>query len=201
MLAVIKANAYGHGLVEVAGILEEADAFGVARFDEAVQLRAAGIRKRLVVLGGVLTAEEWRGAGQLHLDLVVHSPAQVDLMEATPLGSPLSCWLKVDTGMGRLGIDPATLPEILGRLAACVSVGSVILMTHLASADDASNPATRAQLKSFSHLLTYWRGDVSVANSAGILQWPDILVSGVGLPYGGNIGCGLESCSLGLPPP
>jgi alanine racemase len=186
VLAVIKANAYGHGLVQVARVLEDADAFAVARIEEAVQLREAGIRKRLVVLGGCITAAEVRTAAELSLDVVAHSDQQVDLLEAAVVRVPMACWLKVDTGMGRLGIDPATCHRVVRRLRGTAAVSSLTLMTHLACADDHSDPETTEQLQAFSVLLGDWDGDVSIANSAAILQWPDTLRSGGVLRYSGS---------------
>lgn len=186
VLAVIKANAYGHGLVQVARILEDAEAFAVARIEEAVQLREAGVRKRVVILGGCLTAQEVQIASQLALDVVVHSAHHVALLEATAVESPIACWLKVDTGMGRLGIDPTAFPGLLRRLRATPAVRSLTLMTHLGCADDRTDPETTEQLQAFSALLDNWEGDVSVANSAAILQWPDTLRSGGVLRYSGS---------------
>ncbi|MBN8280851.1 MAG: alanine racemase [Gammaproteobacteria bacterium] len=175
VLAVIKANAYGHGLIQVARILADAEAFAVARLEEAIQLREAGIRQRLVILGGCISATELATAVSLDLDLVVHTPGQVDLLEAARPGGSVGCWLKVDTGMARLGIAPAVFPAILGRLRAAPAVRSVTVMTHLASADDHTDPETTEQLQAFSGLLGDWSGDLSVANSASILQWPETL--------------------------
>lgn len=186
VLAVIKANAYGHGLVEVARILDDAEAFAVARIEEAVQLREAGIRQRLVILGGCLTPEELRVASGLELDVVVHSAQQVGLLQTTTLPASLACWLKVDTGMGRLGIVPADCAATVTRLRSVAAVRSLTLMTHLASADDHTDPETTEQLQAFSGLLGDWSGDVSVANSAAILQWPDTLRSGGVLRFKGR---------------
>lgn len=186
VLAVIKANAYGHGLVEVAGILDDADAFAVARIEEAAQLRAAGIDKRLVVFGGCLTMEEFREASGLKLDVVVHSMEQVALLETAGAGVALDCWLKVDTGMARLGIGMAEAPAALDRLGRARAVRSTVLMTHLACADDPDDPQTSGQLSRFDGLLGSWNGDVSVANSAAILKWPDAVRSGGMLHYRGR---------------
>jgi len=186
VLAVIKANAYGHGLIQVAQILEEADAFAVARLEEAVQLREAGIRKRAVVLGGCLTAEELQVASDLRLDVVVHSVGQAELLAGARLRAALACWLKVDTGMGRLGVEPAAVPGLLDRLGAAPTVSSLTLMTHLACADDHSDPATVEQLQEFGSVLGAWDGDVSLANSAAILQWPDTVRSGGLLRFPGK---------------
>jgi alanine racemase len=186
VLAVIKANAYGHGLVHVARILADADAFAVARLDEALQLREAGIAQRIVVLSGFATPAELRTAADFALDAVVHTLEQVALLEATALPEPVACWLKVDSGMGRLGVAPAQLPGALARLQGCRAVRSVVLMTHLACADDRSDPATEEQLRAFGEAIGDWPGDVSIANSAGILQWPEALRPSPGLRYGGR---------------
>lgn len=187
VLAVIKANAYGHGLVPVARILDGADAFAVARLEEAAQLREAGIGKRIVVLGGFSTAEEARTAADFELDVVVHSEHQIAMLEAALLPSAIHCWLKLDTGMGRLGIDPATGRTAIDRLQGCPPVRGITLMTHLGCADDRSDPATEAQLRSFGDLIGDWPGDVSIANSAAILQWPESLaLSGALLRSGAN---------------
>ena len=186
ILAVIKANAYGHGLIQVARILEDVEAFAVARLEEAVQLRAAGIRQRLVILGGCLTAEELRAASDLELNVVVHSEQQAALLEAAGAVAPIACWLKVDTGMGRLGVEPRAVAGLLTRLRGAPAVGSVVLMTHLASADDGSGPATPEQLQIFAEVLGDWGGDISIANSAAILQWPATLRSGGLLRYTGR---------------
>lgn len=173
ILAVIKANAYGHGLVPVARMLAGADGFAVARIEEALQLREAGLDQRIVVLGGFLTPGELGVAASQRLDMVVHSIAQVAMLEALPRTGALDLWLKVDTGMGRLGIEPAQADDAIHRLHRVIAGrGSLRLMTHLASADDPANPATGEQLDRFDRLARGWRGDISIANSAGILQWP-----------------------------
>jgi alanine racemase len=186
VLAVIKANAYGHGLIQVARILDSADAFAVARLEEAVQLREAGIRKRLVILGGCTTAEELRTAADLGIDVVVHAPEQLALLENPGVATPVWCWLKLDTGMARLGLPVSAAAAAISRLRQCRSVSGTTLMTHLASADDRDDPATLAQMASFAALLTDWHGDVSLANSAAILQWPDTLRNTGTLRYTGR---------------
>jgi alanine racemase len=100
--------------------------------------------------------------------------------------TPLDCWLKVDTGMGRLGIEPDQCGAAVQRLKSAAAVRSLTLMTHLGCADDHSDPETPEQLQAFSALLTGWPGDVSIANSAAILQWPDTLSSGGALRYSGR---------------
>lgn len=179
VLAVIKANAYGHGLLSIARILADTDVdgFAVARLDEALQLRAAGIRQRIVVLGGCSTVAELRAAADAALDIVVHSGSQVPLLLAARLSSPVWCWLKVETGMGRLGLDPGGIHAIRQGLLDCPAVRGVTMMTHFGCADDRSDPLTAQQFRVFTDSLGDWAGDVSVANSATILQWPEIVAS------------------------
>lgn len=172
VLAVIKADAYGHGISAVARVLDGADAFAVARLEEAVQLREAGISRRIVVLGGFVGNEELLEAAHHGLDVVVHDLEQVRVLEAVPAG--IDVWLKIDTGMGRLGIAAAALPEILATLRARPTPSAVRLMTHLAAADDPASGQTAAQLAVFEAAIREatglgWAGDASVANSAGIL--------------------------------
>lgn len=172
VLAVIKADAYGHGLVAVARALGDADAFAVARLEEAVQLREAGISRRIVVLGGFIGNEELLEAIHHGLEVVIHDLEQVRVLEAAPSGS--DAWLKIDTGMGRLGIAPAVLPEVLARLRSRPAKTAVRLMTHLAAADDPASEQTAGQLAAFEAATREasglgWAGDVSMANSAGIL--------------------------------
>lgn len=186
VLAVIKANAYGHGLLELAGMLDDADAFAVARVEEAVQLRDAGIGKRLVVLGGFLDRDELDCAIRLDLDTVVHSLVQVELLEARSGALP-AAWLKMDSGMGRLGLAPDEVPEALARLRALPGLPGVpVAMTHLACADEAEDATTLEQLRLFGRLIGRWDGDVSMANSAAILQWPRSLRPGQDCQWSGD---------------
>lgn len=173
VLAVVKADAYGHGLVAVARVLDGADGFAVARLEEALQLREAGVGGRIVVLGGCVAADEAAEARRHGLDLVVHTLGQVALLETLPALAPMDLWLKVDTGMGRLGIEPAAVAPAHRRLQRWLAGrGTLRLMTHLASADVVDDAATAAQLAQFAALARDWSGEVSVANSAGILRWP-----------------------------
>lgn len=192
ILAVIKANAYGHGLLEIAGMLASADALAVSRIDEGIRLREANIRQPIVVLSGCTDRQGLELSIQHELQLVVHSNLQVELIEALPRSalrddSRLSIWLKIDTGMGRLGISPATASAIVDRLRTCSSVADDLrLMTHLACADDLTDTTTVDQLRRFADAATDWEGDISVANSAGILGWPQATRRGPELQYKGD---------------
>jgi alanine racemase len=187
VLAVIKSNGYGHGLLEIAEILADADGFGVARLEAAAQLRKAGISKPVVVLGGVIDRAELEAALQLRVDVVVHAPEHVDLIENLQRGAELGVWLKIDTGMGRLGVDPVLLPVLVNRLQACPAVRVPLrLMTHLAGADCPGDPATAEQIRCFGRAIGTWTGDVSIANSAGIVAWPESLAPSDQLRYRGD---------------
>lgn len=169
ILPVIKADAYGHGLVPVAKTLQdEVPAFAVATVEEAVELRDAGIGIDLLVLEGATTRAATERAGSHGLVLMVHAESQVDMLP----NSGASAWVKVDTGMHRLGIDPATLGDVVGRLQAG-GVDVRAICTHLACADELDNNVTREQMTTFSECTAGLGLPLSIANSAGILAWPE----------------------------
>ncbi|MBI3776383.1 MAG: alanine racemase, partial [Gammaproteobacteria bacterium] len=173
--AMVKANAYGHGIVRVARALDGADAFGVASIDEALELRSAGISQRIVLVEGVFEAAELALVQQERLDIVVHHEAQLHLLQHAALDSsaPIQVWIKLDTGMHRLGFAPAQLPDALRRLAACSGIApDPILMTHLASADERNSSVTTQQVACFEQFTHAHVSARSMANSAGILAWP-----------------------------
>ena len=173
VMAVIKANAYGHGLVAVARALEEtADAFAVARVDEGLMLRAAGINTAHSTSRGVFDREQLDAAAGAHFELVVHTSEQIELLRDAPAGVRFKVWLNLDSGMNRLGFkEPAfgAAHAALGALAAWRP--PVNLFTHLASADDPELPCdgrTTVPLRC-RHALS--SGERSIANSAGMLSF------------------------------
>ena len=174
MLAVIKANAYGHGLVTVAEALAAADAFAVARLEEAVALREAGCRARIVLLEGVTDADELEASARHALEPFVHQQWQIALLEAWRGPQTLRVWLKIDSGMHRLGFAPADVPAAVARLAACRCVAKPIaLASHLADAERTGHPDTRAQIEQFAAATAGLAGERSIANSAGLIAWPE----------------------------
>jgi alanine racemase len=174
VIAVIKANAYGHGLVAAAEALAEADAFAVARVEEALALRKAGCRARIVLLEGFRDADELESAAQHSLEPFVHQAWQVAQLEAWRGPRRLRAWLKIDTGMHRLGFAPSEAPAAVARLAACGAVaGPVALATHLADAERTEGADTPAQLAAFAAATAGLAGERSVANSAGLIAWPE----------------------------
>ncbi|MDH4312835.1 MAG: alanine racemase [Gammaproteobacteria bacterium] len=173
VMAVIKANAYGHGLVPAAKALVEADGFAVARFGEALALRAAGLTNRILLLEGVFSAEQLAAAAQARFELMVHSFEQLELLDALAGDARVTAWIKVDSGMNRLGFRLDEFGAAYERMRRNVHVrAEPTLVTHLASADDRRNPQTRHQLDAFASATSGLAGARSIANSAGILAWP-----------------------------
>ncbi len=201
VMAVIKADAYGHGIERAARALADADAFGVSCLEEARQLRDAGVRGPITLLEGPFAPGELQEISRLELDVVVHSPAQLEMLEGAALESPVGAWLKVDSGMHRLGFDPALVPKAWQRLSDCAAIrGPTRLMTHLARAATPDDPLTTLQLDRFAAACIGLPGERSIANSAAILTCPashadwvrpgmmlygvSPLVSGVGADHG-----------------
>ncbi|MFT5351297.1 MAG: alanine racemase, partial [Gammaproteobacteria bacterium] len=174
VMAVVKADAYGHGLERVALTLSDADAFGVACLEEAEQLREANIKQTIVLLEGPYCASELKQIESLGLDIVVHDVSQVALLEQASINSPLKVWLKVDSGMHRLGFEPADLPSMWQRLQACPAVlNDFILMTHLATANEANSPMVQTQMQDFGRACAGYSAERSIANSAAIVASAD----------------------------
>jgi alanine racemase len=173
VIAAVKANAYGHGLVPAARALAGADAFGVARIEEALALRAASIAHPIVVLEGVFFASQLDVAAANDLQLVVHSFEQIAMLEQHAGTHRFAVWLKVDTGMNRLGFRAEEVEAAHSRLQACAAVGTLRLLTHLACAENAGGLETKLQLDRFRVLSGPLRLERSIANSAGVIAWPD----------------------------
>jgi alanine racemase len=197
VMAVIKANAYGHGLVAVARALESTDAFAVARVDEGMTLRLAGIKTPTVLLEGVFDREQLDAAAAADFELVVHTPEQIDLLRAAAPGVSFKVWLKLDSGMNRLGFKGAAFGAAHAALSALGSVRSPVnLFTHLSSADEPELSTTADQLARFAAATRSLPGERSIANSAGMLSYseaqadwvrPGLLLYGVS-PNAGAIG-------------
>jgi alanine racemase len=174
VMAVIKANAYGHGIVPTAVALADADGFAVARLEEGIALREAGLQHRVLLLEGVFGADQLRQAAGHDFEIMVHDPEQLDLLEAHRDDRPFRVWFKVDTGMNRLGFKPPQVASALARLRACAAVAwPMTLVTHLACAEEPDDTATRAQLALFGQLLEGMPGARSIANSAGLIGYEE----------------------------
>lgn len=170
VMAVVKANAYGHGLLSTALALDAADAFGVARLEEGVALREGGVAQPIVLLEGVCSAAQLEEAAQQRLELVVHDPSQIELLERWG-GDPrrFVIWIKIDTGMNRLGFPPGEFAAALERLRLLRPAPRELrLLTHLACANERDDAVTRAQLLRFREATQGLPYAVSIANSAGL---------------------------------
>ena len=172
-LAVIKANAYGHGAVQCAAALAEiADGFAVACIEEALELRAAGVSKPILLLEGWFEADELPLLVQHDLRAVVHHEEQLQQLEQAQLAAPLHIWLKLDTGMHRVGFSPVEYADIWRRLERSSKVASLTKMTHFSRADEPDTGRTEEQLKVFAEATEGLDGPASLCNSPGVLAWP-----------------------------
>ncbi|MGY0559893.1 alanine racemase [Luteimonas sp. A277] len=175
-LAVVKADAYGHGAVQCAQALDsEADGFGVACIEEALELREAGIRAPILLLEGFFTADELPLIERHRLWTVVASPWQAEALERHGGQQPEQVWVKLDSGMHRLGLAPGEFADAWQRVRALDGVEGMVAMTHFARADELGQDRTAEQLHSFDQALASLPADtmVSVANSAGLMAWPN----------------------------
>ena len=178
VLAVVKADAYGHGAVRAARALSEADGLAVARAEEALALRRAGVEGTILVLGGFRDPESLDRLARERVDAVAHDHEQVAIVRARSAGPPARLWVKVDTGMHRLGFSPSDFPEAWRSLAALPGVAKPLhAMTHFASADEPGGAAATArQTARFDDSLAALGGAAppsSLANSAALLTAPD----------------------------
>ncbi|HYW03845.1 MAG TPA: alanine racemase [Gammaproteobacteria bacterium] len=174
VLAAVKADGYGHGLLRVANSLSgHVEGFAVARVDEAERLRAGGIADRILVLEGAAGPRQIARARALEVELVVHDRAQLEVLEQAAGGGPLRVWIKVDSGMHRLGFDPAEIGAVHERLRSLETVVEPIpLLTHLACADIPDRAYTEGQIECFARSCEGLEGPRSLANSAGVLGFP-----------------------------
>ncbi|AOE88148.1 alanine racemase [Pseudomonas sp. TCU-HL1] len=174
-LAVVKADAYGHGAVRCAQALEsEANGFAVACIEEALQLRAAGIRKPILLLEGFFEADELELIQEHDFWTVVHSSWQLEAIERASLGKPLTVWLKLDSGMHRVGLHPAEYRDAWQRLQASGKIENVVLMSHFARADELDCASSTEQVAVFEQARAGLEAEVSLRNSPALLGWPQV---------------------------
>jgi len=178
VLAVIKANAYGHGAVATAGILYPfTDGFAVSCVSEAVELREAKIDLPITVLQGHQNADDLRIAAHYKLRLVMHDQGQLRLLDnfSSKAATPFDVTVKLDTGMHRLGFDPAIATPVHDKLLnhSLVNPETLQFMTHLSCADDTQNEYSTKQIEQFKQATNTFNKETSIANSAGILGWQD----------------------------
>lgn len=174
LIAVIKGNAYGHDASLVAHTLQQADAFAVARIEEAVALRQAGIPQPIVLLEGCFCLEDLYLAAQHQFQPVIHHAGQLaDILSAT-LPNPIKVWLKIDTGMHRIGVFPEQVAHYVTQLSHSPNVRDEVgFVSHFYQADELNQPTTLEQLARFINATAPFPGEKSLSNSAGVLYWSD----------------------------
>lgn len=177
MMCVIKANAYGHGMLQVADRLHRADGFAVASVDEALALRRHGIEKSITVFQGFQDEQQMRVCAGEAFWPVVHHESQIQLLASFSASTPLTVWLKISTGMNRLGFAPGEVRSLWGRLKALPAVREIKLMTHMARADEGvegrgEDDFTVRQLRVFEACTAGLQAERSLANSATLVGWP-----------------------------
>ncbi|WP_409308059.1 alanine racemase [Pectobacterium sp. B1J-3] len=173
LVAVVKADAYGHGMIEAAQIFHDADCYGVARLSEALTLRAAGITKPILLLEGFFSADDLPLLADNQLETAIHSPEQLAALEHAHLSRPIRVWMKLDTGMHRLGVLPEHADAFWQRLTACQNVVQPVnIMSHFCRADEPESGVTERQLACFDAFAQGKPGAQSIAASGGILLWP-----------------------------
>ncbi len=173
IMAVIKADGYGHGMLRVANALADTDGFAVSCIDEALYLRESAITYPILSLQGYKNERELRYAAEYGVQLVVNNEQQLHLLESIDLPAPVDVWLKVDTGMHRLGFMPEHAGRVYQRLTRLNAVNKPpTLMTHLACADDPQHPMNARQLADFGDAINGLAGKQSIASSGAVLALP-----------------------------
>jgi len=170
IFSVIKANAYGHGLLRVAHALRASEGFALLDIHEAIWLRACGFQQTLLLLEGFFHPEEIDLFSRHELSPVIHSEMQLQWLENAKLQKPLSVFLKMNSGMNRLGFMPADFKNALARLERIPGVSEITLMTHFANADEAEGIAQ--QWECFQKYTEQTNRPKTVGNSATILRFP-----------------------------
>lgn len=175
VLAMVKANAYGHGAVAIAKVLTQVDGFGVARINEAIALKQAGVDKPIVLMEGCFDQTELRQAIALGFELVIQNQQQlVQLLAADANDNQVKVWLKLETGMHRVGVPAQLALDMLSQLQACPHVDSELtLVSHFACADEPEHPANQMQLSVFNRVSEQFQVQRSCANSAATLALPN----------------------------
>jgi alanine racemase len=209
VMAVVKADGYGHGLERVARALGDADALGVAALGDGLRLRAAGHKQRIVVLSGPDEPGDLTEFRRLQLDAVIHHVSQVEWLAADRDARPLRVWLKLDSGMHRLGFAPERIVEMYTKLRSLPNIAAdIVLMTHFAASDEFDNAQTTQQIDRFVAATAGLDGTRTLANSAGLLGWPAAYGAGSdgywvragGLLYGLSVIDGKSGADLGFAP-
>ncbi len=172
VLAVVKANAYGHGLLRVLPALADADGLALLELDGAIGLRASHYTRRVLLLEGFFAADELPEIAAKRLGIVVHHAEQLRMLEHAHLERPLEVFVKINVGMNRLGFRAADVPDVIERLTHCDSVAALRLMAHLARADE--EDGVKDQVAAFDAACRGLPYPRSIANSAGIVRYDEV---------------------------
>jgi alanine racemase len=206
LMSVIKANGYGHGLLNVAEALAATDGYALLDIRDAVRLREAGFRQTILLLEGFFSAEELPLIAEHELTCVIHGPAQIAMLEGFPGRGTLDVWLKVNSGMNRLGFAPQQVAQTMEQLRRHRAVRDITLMTHFANADEPRGVAEALAL--FNDVAAPYRVSRSLANSAALLRYPEthgdwvrpgIMLYGAS-PFAPDMGEQFSTRRLGLKP-
>ncbi len=171
IMAMVKANGYGHGLESVALALEEADAFGVACLEEALKLRACGVTKDIVLMEGFFSSDEIDDILNFDLTVVLHAPHQIEFLKNKNTSKKIKVWIKFNLGMNRLGFPLAQADRIYHEVFENKAIEVIGFMGHFAQADDKRDEITLKQYQHFMETIDHLPGQRSMANSAAILGW------------------------------
>ena len=170
VMSAIKADGYGHGLMRAAEALAETDGYALLNITDAVRLREAGYRQPILLLQGVFGEDELTTVAEYDLACVIHTAGQVAMLDAWPGSGKLDIWLKINTGMNRLGFAPQQVAPVMEQLRRHRAVGNITLMTHFANADEPRGIAEPLAL--FNDIASHYRMPRSLANSAALLRYP-----------------------------
>lgn len=174
VMAMVKADAYGHGLLPVARALEEAEGFAVARFHEAMLLREAGIKQRILILGTLLNERDLAVCSESNIDVTAHNPESLASILTQATRTPLRVWLKLDSGMHRIGFDPDAFVQADRMLRDHAGILDLVHMTHFSSAGQSGSDMVDQQMACFwaCHRMSS-KAQVSLANSAALILRSD----------------------------
>jgi alanine racemase len=206
IMSVIKADGYGHGLMRAAEALAATDGYALLNLQDAVRLREAGYRQAILLLEGCFSAEELAVIAEYGLTCVIHSPWQIAMLDGYPGSGTLDVWLKVNSGMNRLGFAPQQVAQTMDQLRRHRAVREITLMTHFANADESRGIAEPLAL--FNDLAASYRVARSLANSATLLRYPEahgdwvrpgIMLYGAS-PFAPDMGEQFSAQQLGLKP-
>ncbi|UDG81008.1 Alanine racemase, biosynthetic [Candidatus Hartigia pinicola] len=175
VIAIVKANAYGHGLTEVSNSIQDVvDGFGVARLKEALALRKQGINRLIILLSGFFEILDLSFLVRYQIDTVIHCIEQLKILETVTLTKPIKAWMKIDTGMHRLGVLPQEAQAFYQRLQECKNIQKPInIVSHFSQADEPELPITSHQINCFNQFIKNKPGEKSISASSGILVYPE----------------------------